>query len=61
MKRFEYRSIGAPINRAELDSLGLQGWKLCAIDGAVAWLVRDRNARLLEEQGARHAKERGGK
>lgn len=61
MTRWEYRTIGTPINRAELDNLGLQGWRLCGIDGAVAWLVRDRGARLLAEQAARHAKERGKK
>jgi hypothetical protein len=59
MRRVEYRSLSAPINRVELDSLGMQGWRLCGIDGAVAWLVRDRDARLLAEQADRHAAERG--
>jgi hypothetical protein len=59
MTRFEYRAITAPINRTELDALGLDGWALCAVDGAVAWLVRDRDARLLAEQADRHAAERG--
>jgi hypothetical protein len=61
MMRLEYRSISAPINRIEIESLGLQGWVLCAVDGAVAWLCRDKDARHLEEQAARHAEERGEK
>jgi hypothetical protein len=59
MTRWEYRSISAPIDRSELDALGVQGWRLCAIEGAIAWLIRDRDARLLAEQATRHAKERG--
>ncbi len=35
MQRFEHRPISTPINRAELDSLGMQGWRLAAVDGAV--------------------------
>jgi hypothetical protein len=59
MTRFEYRSISTPINRTEIDSLGMQGWRLAAIDGPVAWLVRDQTARLLHEQANQHAEQRG--
>jgi hypothetical protein len=57
--RFEYRTIGTPIVRAELDRLGLEGWQLAAIDGAVGWLMRDKDARLLKEQSDEHAAQRG--
>jgi len=59
MKRWEYRTTGVPIDRTEIDGLGLCGWELCGIAGEIAWLKRDRAARLLAENADRHAAERG--
>lgn len=61
MRRFEYRCISTPIDRAEIDRLGSQGWQLCAVDGAIAWLCRDKDGRVLREQAEQHAQQRGDK
>lgn len=61
MRRWEYHSTSAPIVRAEIDALGVCGWELCAVTSEIAWFKRDRDARLLDEQGARHAIQRGDK
>jgi hypothetical protein len=60
-RHWEYRTANASIDRAEVDALGLCGWELCAISGEIVWFKRDRDERMLDEQAARHAEERGKK